>query len=197
MWRKTASSVSLQPFSTPAGRPEARTFLGGRGATIPAAAVPPKALRVVDVPFSVCRSVIAEQHYLGCAPPGGRLFLGILGGGRMVGALMLGRPVARREDQEATLELTRMVLLAGCGRNSESRVLGVLPRLIRARFPEVRRLIAYADPARGHTGTIYAAAGWRRVGATRAGSWARSRRGRRAGPPSSKVKWDLCWAAGP
>jgi len=110
---------------------------------------------------------------------------------------MLGRPSARNEDQVFTLELTRMVLGAECGRNSESRVLGTMARLVRARFPDVRRPITYAAPARGHTGTIYAAAAWRRVGVRQAGSWARSRPGRRAGEPSSKVKWELCWAVGP
>jgi uncharacterized protein YeaO (DUF488 family) len=40
---------------------------------------------------------------------------------------------------------------------------------------------------------VFAAAGWRRVGSTRAWSWALSRPGRRAVRPSSKVKWELVW----
>ena len=121
----------------------------------------------------------------------------MIGCGRMVGALMLGHPTARNEEQVSTLELTRPVLTDVCGRNSESRVLGIMARLGRRRFPEVRRLIAYSDPAHGHVGTIYAAAGWRRVGVTQAGSWARSRPGRRAGRPSCKLKGELRWAADP
>jgi hypothetical protein len=151
----------------------------------------------MDVPFAVCRAFVAEHHYLGYAPCGGRLFLGVFAAGRMVGALMLGRPTARNEDQVSTLELTRMVLAPECGRNSESRVLGVAARLVRARFPGVRRLIAYSDLACGHSGTVYAAADWRRVGVTQAGSWALSRPGRRAMRPSSKVKWELRWADRP
>jgi hypothetical protein len=173
--------------------PTARTILAGRCGSGPAAPIPPKALLVLDVPYSVCRAYIVEHHYLGYAPCGGRLFLGVFSAGWMVGALMLGRPVARNEDQVSTLELTRMVLAPECEKNSESHVLAVVKRLVRVRFPGVHRLIAYSDPARGHKGTIYAAAGWRRVGVTQAGSWARSRPGRRPVHQSPKVKWEVVW----
>jgi hypothetical protein len=44
-------------------------------------------------------------------------------------------------------------------KNSESRVMGILLRLLR-RYTNIKFLISYADPALGHVGTIYQASNW-------------------------------------
>ncbi|NPV30575.1 MAG: hypothetical protein HPY58_13205 [Firmicutes bacterium] len=108
-----------------------------------------------------------------------------------MGVLMFGRAAARLEDQWHTLELSRMVLLDECPRNSESRVLALAARWIRQHLPDIFRLIAYADPGQGHKGTIYRAVGWRLVGMTRGGSWTRTGRPRRGASPGPKLKFEL------
>ena len=75
----------------------------------------------------------------------------------LIGVMMFGRPVARYEDQDTTLELTRMVLLPS-PKNSESRSLSLAEKWIKHNT-KFRRLIAYADSDR-HQGTIYKAANW-------------------------------------
>jgi len=153
---------------------------------------PPSArcLEVRPVPYRVARAFVERHHYLGYAPPGARACLGVWYGDRLVGVLMFGRPSARLEDQEHTVELTRMVLLDECPRNSESRALALAAKWIRGNMPEIRRLIAYADPSRGHRGTVYLAAGWKFVGRTAGGRWARPGRPRRDASTVPKLKFE-------
>ena len=55
--------------------------------------------------------------------------------------------------------LARLYLADDLPKNSESRVLGLVIRLLR-RHTAVKFLVSYADPAAGHVGTVYQAAGW-------------------------------------
>ncbi len=57
------------------------------------------------------------------------------------------------------LVLTRLWLDDEMPKNSESKTLGFVARVMRQRT-SVKFMIAYADPSQGHTGTIYQAAGW-------------------------------------
>ncbi len=111
-----------------------------------------RSLSVEPIPYRYARNFVTRYHYLHYAPPGAKVCLGVWYADRLVGVLLFGRPVARLEDQKYTLELTRMVLLDECPMNSESRVLALAARWVRRHLPGVRRLIAYADPARGHRG---------------------------------------------
>ncbi len=57
------------------------------------------------------------------------------------------------------MTLSRMWLSDKLPGNSESRVLGVALRALR-QHTAVKFLVTYADPARGHWGTIYQATNW-------------------------------------
>lgn len=154
---------------------------------------PPSArtLTVLPVSYRTAKLFVEQHHYLGYAPPGARACLGVWYGGRLMGVLMFGRPSARLEDQHNTLELTRMVLLDECPRNSESRALALATMWIRKNMHEIRRLIAYSDPAQGHEGTVYRAVGWRLIGRTTGGRWSRSGRQRRDAAVGVKLKFEL------
>ncbi len=92
--------------------------------------------------------------------------------GKVCGGAIYGKPaaynVARKyaKPGETLLELRRFVLEDWCPRNSESRVLAVTFRLLRKRGVHV--VLAYSDPAVGHTGTIYRATGFAYHGKTAA-----------------------------
>ncbi|MGB9848914.1 MAG: hypothetical protein ACPLSY_03700 [Moorellaceae bacterium] len=128
--------------------------------------------------------------YLGYTPPGARAHLGVWYGDHLVGVLVFGRPSARLEDQEHTLDLTRMILLDECPRNSKSRALTLVAKWVRRNMPGIRRLIAYADPSRGHRGTVYLAAGRTFASRTAGGRWARPGRPRRDASPVPKPKFE-------
>jgi hypothetical protein len=60
--------------------------------------------------------------------------------------------------------LTRLWLDDRLGRNSESRTLGVILRMLIRQQTTVKAVVAYSDPLAGHTGTIYRASGFLYLG---------------------------------
>lgn len=149
-----------------------------------------RSLEVRPVPCRVARAFVEKWHYLHYAPVAPRVCLGIWYADQLVGVLIFCKPAARLEDQHHTLELARMVLLGLCPRNSESRALGLAGRWIRRNMPEIKRLISYADPAQGHRGTVYLAAGWRLLGRTDGSRWTRPGRPRRDAAVGPKLKFE-------
>ena len=73
-----------------------------------------------------------------------------------------GRPVARMEDQDTALELTRLAHGPHAPRNLGSWGLARMREWIRVNLPDVRRLISYQD-ADVHDGALYKADNWTRV----------------------------------
>lgn len=134
---------------------------------------------------------IAEHHYLGNTPAGARLRLWVLDqGGRRIGAMMWGRPVARNLDGEKLLELTRMYMVDDTEPNAESRALAMARKHIRKHLPQIVGLLAYSSTGKGHEGTIYAADGWFVTGRSKSSrtGW-QSREGRANKDGSEKIRW--------
>lgn len=146
----------------------------GRGST-PAAALQflPRALIVRTLPPAVAGDLFVRFHYLRSAPAGVKLTFGVFAGERLAGAVALNAgPINAHRLVEGALRedclcLARLWLADDLPRNSESRVLGLVVRLLR-RHTNVKFLVSYADPAAGHVGTIYQAAGWLYTGVSEA-----------------------------
>lgn len=146
---------------------------------------------VRQIPFTVARRIIEQNHYLRYAPCGCKFCLGVFCDTDLMGVLIWGRPIARLEDQSNTLELARMFLFDS-PKNSESRTLGLSERWIRHNRRE-QRLIAYTDIEQGHTGTIYRAANWQEIKRVPAGTWTRKNRPNRRGMiGGDKIKFERC-----
>jgi len=144
---------------------------------------------VQPITWTVARRIIEQNHYLRYAPAGCKFCLGIFCSSELMGVMIYGRPIARLEDQVKTLELTRMFLFDS-PKNSESRALGLRERWIKKNRLE-RRLIAYADTAQGHRGTIYRAANWKEVSKVPGYTWVRSsRKNRRGKIGGDKIKFE-------
>ena len=140
---------------------------GGDGGANPTPALQPspRDLTLQVVPPAIAGGLFVQHHYLHSAPAGVKLSFAVFAGDRLAGAVSLNAgPIngwrlvdgARRED---CLCLARLWLADDLPRNSESRVLGLVVRLLR-RHTAVKFLVSYADPAAGHVGTVYQAAGW-------------------------------------
>lgn len=110
---------------------------------------------------------IASNHYRECAPAGAVLRLEFLEGSERVGGMMWGRPEARLLDEDAThiLENTRTFFNPQAG-GFRSENLASARKFIRKWFPQIRLVLAYADPEEGHVGTVYLADGWASFGKT-------------------------------
>jgi len=137
---------------------------GGASPTTPLQ-LSPRDLTVRTIPPAVAAALFVRHHYLHSAPAGVKLTFGVLAGDHLAGAVALNSgPInAHRLVKDAAREdgmcLARLWLADDLPRNSESRILGLVTRLLR-QHTAVKFLISYADPAAGHVGTIYQAAGW-------------------------------------
>ncbi len=74
-------------------------------------------------------------------------------------AAIWGCPIARALPQNTWLELRRLAIAPDAPKNTASRLLAVMSRLVRTERPLIERLVSYQD-MEAHTGCIYKAAGW-------------------------------------
>ena len=117
------------------------------------------------VPFRAAKTLLTEQHYLHSMPGGTYLAFGVFNHKRLLGAVTLGvgpKNVHRLVEGAApddVLALTRFWLSDEFPANSESSVIGRTLRAIR-KHTLIKFVVTYADPSRGHIGTIYQASNW-------------------------------------
>ena len=102
----------------------------------------------------------------------------------------------------ATWELRRMAVANDAPKNTPSRFLSVMVRLVKKNHPELRRLISYQDTA-VHAGTIYRASGWVQTRIQKAGAsnWVKGTKNNKASPlyekMSEKKRWELALRESP
>lgn len=106
------------------------------------------------------------------------------------GVAIWSNPVARNLPQHKWLELRRLAVSSDAPRNTPSRMLAVMTRLIRVMRPEIVCLVSYQDMD-VHTGGIYRAAGWIPTAVNKNGGWNRPSRSRpKAQSESAKQRWE-------
>ena len=134
------------------------------------ACIEPRDLSVKPIDSKTARLICEKHHYLHSYPAGGLLNFGIFADHALVGAVVFGvGPYnAHRYFADANrgqvITLARLWLDDRCGRNSESRILGVICRMLRRWQATAKAIVAYSDPAAGHDGAIYRAAGFSYLG---------------------------------
>lgn len=110
-------------------------------------------------------------------------------GGMIYAVAIWSNPVARNLPQTAWMELRRLAI-GPAPKNTASRMLAIMARLIRRKRPLVVRLVSYQDLG-VHTGTIYRAAGWVPTIVNADGNWNRPGRSRPvAQSVASKQRWE-------
>lgn len=131
---------------------------------------------------------VAEHHRHHEEPRGFKFAIGAQQRGAVVGVVIVGRPVARRLQEDAYLaEVTRCCVLPGI-KNGCSFLYAAAWRCARAMG--YRRLTTYTLPEEG--GTSLRAAGWRLIGAAGGGTWNRKVRPRvDTHPTQEKLRWEL------
>ena len=99
-------------------------------------------------------------------------------------------PVSRSLNDGATLELRRLAIAPTCPRNTATWFMARCERRIRARWPEIVRLVSYQDTS-VHHGTIYKAGGWQSVAQTRYRPWGHAKRARAPSQTTAKkIRWE-------
>lgn len=108
-----------------------------------------------------------------------------------------GHPVARSFNHKPVLELRRMAICQDAPKNTASRMLTIMIKLLKVKFPTLQKVISYQDTA-VHTGTIYKASGWYIGRITKAkeirwGILNKDGSGRKRNPivtKSDKIRWE-------
>lgn len=110
----------------------------------------------------------------------------------VIGVGIWSSPVAqnRFKDGKKILELRRMALSDTCPKNTASRTISIMIKLIRKKFPELIRLISYQD-CEVHTGTIYKASGWKIRAETNFIDWNGKRKRMKAQSTAKKIRWEF------
>ena len=157
-------TAKLLPCGVGASSSTARYQRDDGGAS-PTAPLQPKDLVVGPISHRVAAEFVRARHYLHAPASAVRLSLGVFGGGELLGVAIFnpgprnGHRLLRGATQADMLHLARFWMDDRAPRNGESRALGIIARHLR-RHTAVKALLAYSDPAAGHSGTIYRGAGW-------------------------------------
>lgn len=143
--------------------------------------------RIVRLSQAETKDFIA-RHHRHHRPPAGDLFrLGAADvSGKIVGVVVVGRPVSRLRDDGETAEVTR--LCTDGSKDACSFLYGAAARAAFALgFRRIGTYILASEP-----GTSLRAAGWRSLGERRGGTWARGNRPRiDTHPTGPKALWEL------
>jgi hypothetical protein len=118
-------------------------------------------------------NAFVSEHHRHHEPVVGHIFsLGVAVAGKIVGVVIVGRPVSRLRDDGETAEVTR--LCTDGTKNACSFLYGAAARAAFALgFKRVGTYILSTEP-----GTSLTAANWRLVGESGGGSWSRGNRPR-------------------
>jgi hypothetical protein len=107
------------------------------------------------------------------------------------------QPIIASQCDGHTIELRRLAICKSAPKNTASRMLRIMRRLVTRQFPQITRLISYLA-VDVHAGTIYRAAGWKPVGDVVAARPQRfsnvNKKTRATGPlqtESRKQRWEL------
>lgn len=122
-------------------------------------------LEIQPITFAEACEYVKQYHRHHPAPQGHKYSIAVADERRVVGVVMVGRPVARAYDNGRTLEVTRCC--TDGTKNAASKLYAAAWRAARALG--YRRLVTYTLAE--EQGTSLLAAGWRALYQTKGGSW--------------------------
>lgn len=151
---------------------------------------------IVLVPITLrqAKKFVDDHHRHNVAPQGHKFSIGCARGkerDELVGVVIVGRPIARANDDKMTAEILRVCVLDGV-RNANSKLYGAAIRACKAMG--YKRVLTYTLPT--ESGSSLKAVGMREIGRTRpcANGWDRPNRKRKKAkryPEGEKIKWEI------
>jgi hypothetical protein len=142
-------------------------------------------LAIVHIELAEANAFVEKHHRHHRPVTGHRFSMGCVDGRILVGVVIIGRPVARLEDDGLTLEVNRVA--TDGTKNACSILYGAARRACFALG--YKRLITYTLPSEG--GVSLRASGWKLLGVAGGGTWTRNSRPRSDDHPlQEKLKWE-------
>jgi len=143
-------------------------------------------LEIQPITFREACEFIKNNHRHHLPPRGHKFSIAANNGEKIVGIVIVGRPIARHLDNGWTAELTRCC--TDGTKNAASLLYGAAWRTAKAMG--YKRLVTYTLAE--ETGTSLKAAGWKIIGMTKGGSWNRKARPRiDEHPLGQKLLWQV------
>lgn len=142
-------------------------------------------LKLVHIELAEANLLIETLHRHHKRVQGHRFSIGCTKNGKLIGAVVVGRPVARMTDQRNVVEVTRLV--TDGSRNACSLLYAAAARAAGAlAYAKIQTFILESE-----SGVSLKAAGWKFEAWSEGGDWNRpSRNGRRVDQPwDRKQKW--------
>jgi hypothetical protein len=139
------------------------------------------------VTFREAREFVTEHHRHNSQPQGHKFSIGLTEDSQLIGVVIVGRPIARRQDDGNTAEITRCCVLEN-KRNANSKLYAAALRT--ARGMGYRRVITYTLPE--ESGASLKAVGFTFDGLTAIGDWNTNKRPRKLPdkyPTGQKQRW--------
>lgn len=134
---------------------------------------------------------VNEHHRHNVAPQGHKFSIGLTESGKLIGVVIVGRPIARRQDDGKTAEVTRCCVVEGKP-NANSVLYGAAWRAARAMGYD--RIITYTLPS--ESGASLRAVGFKKIGRTeeKPNGWSVPSRPRKKAekyPEGQKIIWEI------
>ena len=142
-------------------------------------------LRIVPLTLAQANKLVGSLHRHHKPVVGHRFSIGCADGERLIGAAIVGRPVARALDQYSIAEITRLV--TDGTKHACSKLYAAAARICKEMgFEKIQTYILVSEP-----GTSLIASGWTYEVDTAGGDWNHSwRKGRRTDQPMcGKQRW--------
>lgn len=118
-------------------------------------------LELQPITLAEAKEFVNQYHRHNIAPVGHKFSIGLNDGEKVVGVAIIGRPIARHNDNGNTLEVLRVCVLEGY-RNACSKLYAAAWRV--TKNLGYKRLITYTLVS--EPGTSLKAAGWKVIGQT-------------------------------
>lgn len=140
-------------------------------------------MKAIRVELQEANAFVSHLHRHHKPVVGHRFSIGAEHGGKLVGCVIVGRPVARQTNQKNIAEVTRLV--TDGTQNACSFLYGQAARAAKELgFESIQTFILPTE-----SGTSLKASGWQNLGETKQGCW-HTRTNRRSDQPECrKVKW--------
>lgn len=112
--------------------------------------------------------LVKRVHYSGKVVNNSQIHFGVYLSGKLEGAMQFGPSLDKRKIQGLVsgtgwnefIELNRMAFTDALPRNSESRALSIVFRMMRKHAPQIKWVVTFADGTQCGDGTIYRASGF-------------------------------------
>lgn len=123
-------------------------------------------------------------------PYGDQICFGAEYQGKLYACAIWTMPVARLFNGKNYLELRRMAISANAPKNTASRMISIMVKVIRKLKPHIIKLISYQDTD-VHSGTIYKASGWTAANISTVSSmgWENRKRNKMQ-TTANKIRWE-------